>query len=121
MPPRRLTVKVIKNRIPEVSETLRRRAREEQRSCAERIFERARVLVPVRTGALRNSILIETPPAQGVKPEGMRTIIVSAGMFYAPFVEFGTRFMAARPYLRPAAEAERDRYKNLVAQIGNEL
>jgi HK97 gp10 family phage protein len=118
---RALSVRVVTNRIPEVSEKLRRRAREEQQACANRIYERARVLVPVRTGALRASIVIDTPRATGSKPEGERTITVSAGMFYAPFVEFGTRFMSARPYLRPAAEGERDRYTGLVARIGDEL
>jgi hypothetical protein len=84
---RALSVRVVTNRIPEVSEKLRRRAREEQQACANRIYERARVLVPVRTGALRASIVIDTPRATGSKPEGERTITVSAGMFYAPFVE----------------------------------
>ena len=118
---RALSVKVTSNRIGEVSEKLRRRAREEQLACAARILQRAQALVPVRTGALRASIQIETPAATPLGETGMRTINVSAGMPYAPFVEFGTRHMAARPYLRPAAEGERDRYKNAVARIGNEL
>jgi HK97 gp10 family phage protein len=118
---RALSVTVRSNRIAEVSDTLRRRAREEQLACANRILERAQAVVPVRTGALRASIQVAAPSATPTGPAGMRSITVSAGMFYAPFIEFGTRYMAARPYLRPAAEAERDRYTNAVARIGDEL
>lgn len=118
---RALSVTVRSNRIPEVSDTLRRRAREEQLACAERIKQRAQAIVPVRTGALRASIEVATPSATPLGPAGMRIVTVSAGMPYAPYVEFGTRYMAARPYLRPAAEAERDRYTNTVAAIGDEL
>lgn len=32
---------------------------------------------------------------------------VGSAVFYAPFVELGTRYMAARPFLRPALEAAR--------------
>lgn len=118
---RALSVKVRSNRIGEVSDKLRRRAREEQLACASRIVQRAQALVPVRTGALRNSIQVENPRATPLGETGFREIIVSAGMFYAPFIEFGTRFMASRPYLRPAAEGERDRYTGIIARIGNEL
>ena len=62
---------------------------------ADAVVERARARVPVRTGALRASIR---------KAGGGRRWIVTATMAYAAFVEFGTRFMAARPYLRPAIE-----------------
>lgn len=50
---------------------------------------------PVRSGHLRRSIelLIE---------DGGLTSVVKPGMEYAAYVEYGTRFMAAQPYLRPA-------------------
>lgn len=32
---------------------------------------------------------------------------IGSAVFYAPFVELGTRFMAARPFLRPALQAAR--------------
>lgn len=35
---------------------------------------------------------------------------VGTNVFYAPFVEFGTRFMAAQPYLGPALEQARRKY-----------
>lgn len=53
----------------------------------------AKGMAPVRTGELRGSI---TSSASGL------TAIVSAGMHYAPYVEFGTYKMAAQPYMAPA-------------------
>jgi HK97 gp10 family phage protein len=60
------------------------------------VTERAKEIVPVRTGRLRNSIYR--------KKTGFLSWEVGATMFYAGFVEFGTRYMRARPYLRPAVE-----------------
>lgn len=54
---------------------------------------------PVRTGALRRSI--HTVLSNG----GMRAV-VGPSVDYSAYIEFGTRHMAARPYMRPAAEAE---------------
>jgi len=61
-----------------------------------RVTERARELAPVRTGRLRNSIYR--------RKTGFLGWMVGAAVFYAGFVEFGTRKMSARPYLRPAIE-----------------
>lgn len=49
---------------------------------------------PRRTGALARSI---RPAAARTGPQ------VTATVSYAPFVEYGTRHMAARPFLYPAA------------------
>lgn len=54
-------------------------------------------LVPVRTGDLKRSIHIEEHDA------GL-TFIVEAATEYAAYVEWGTRFMEAQPYMRPGAE-----------------
>ena len=56
----------------------------------------AKRLCPVRTGRLRASI------HTGKIEEGV--YYVGTNVYYAPYVEFGTRKMAARPYLRPAAK-----------------
>ncbi len=55
----------------------------------------ARQLVPVRTGHLRSSIYAE------VKEWIVR---IGAEATYAIFVEFGTRYMQARPCLYPAIQ-----------------
>jgi HK97 gp10 family phage protein len=78
----------------------------------------ARSLAPVRTGRLRSSIYWRTYGKYvGEKVE------IGASAPYAGFVEHGTRFMAPRPFLRPAVEramqsfeAEIMRRLNLVAR-----
>lgn len=53
---------------------------------------------PVRTGALRDSI------AHTVDGD---TVRIGSDLDYAGFVEEGTRYMRAEPYLRPALYRER--------------
>lgn len=52
---------------------------------------------PVKTGALQRSI-------NSAFEDGGQTGVVSAYMDYAPYVEFGTRFMDKQPYLQPALD-----------------
>jgi len=63
---------------------------------------RAKRQCPVDTGRLRASIQTSSPFRRG------RRLVVTIGsnVKYAGFVERGTRFMRARPYLRPALEQE---------------
>ena len=56
----------------------------------------AKKICPVRTGRLRASI------HTGKIKDGV--YYVGTNVHYAPYVEFGTRKMAAKPYLRPAAK-----------------
>lgn len=88
----------------------------------------AKALVPVDTGALRNSI---THAVDG------DTVIAGSAILYAPYVELGTgkeyspppewiennaprgagiisRSVKPRPYLRPAVENHLDEYKNVI-------
>jgi len=55
----------------------------------------ARAIVPVRTGFLRSTIYHQ------VDPDGL-TLELGALADYAIYVEMGTRFMSAEPYIRPA-------------------
>lgn len=57
---------------------------------------RAKMEAPVDTGVLRDSIMAEADETFG---------IVFTGIEYAGYVEFGTRKMAANPFMRRAAEA----------------
>lgn len=62
-----------------------------------RVQNEARILCPVDTGRLRSSIqMVEGQDGRGVY------VTVGTNVEYAAFVEFGTRFMAAQPYMRPA-------------------
>jgi HK97 gp10 family phage protein len=65
-----------------------------------RVQNRATQLCPVDTGRLRASIDHE----MGVDAEGAYAL-VGSNVEYAGYVEFGTRFMAPQPYLRPALAA----------------
>lgn len=57
----------------------------------------ARRTVPVRTGALSRSIIVQ------VRRDGAKSVLqVGSALPYALFVETGTSRMAAQPYLRPA-------------------
>lgn len=57
----------------------------------------AKVVVPVDTGTLKNSIGVEVDPDElgGV---------VGPTAHYGGYVEFGTSKMAAQPYMNPAAD-----------------
>lgn len=56
------------------------------------------------TGALRRSIGLE------IKDSGM-TAEVEPTAEYAPYVEFGTRFMNAQPYMKPAFEKQSKQFR----------
>ena len=79
----------------EIDETLQKMTLE--------IEAEAKRLCPVRTGRLRASI------HNGKIRE--RAYFVGTNVEYAPFVEFGTRKMTAKPYLRPAAKKVLNKYK----------
>lgn len=59
---------------------------------------------PVRTGNLRSSIL---DPTRGLNlvSEGVFSGSVGSGVGYGGYVEFGTRYMQAQPYLVPAVDS----------------
>lgn len=62
---------------------------------AEAVKDLAQQLAPVATGALRESIHVETGDTQG-------SYKVVAGVDYAVFQEYGTARMSAQPFLTPA-------------------
>lgn len=63
----------------------------------------AKQLAPVDTGNLRNSITHQQVDGN--------TEIIATNVEYAPFQEFGTRYIKAHPFLRPAAENHGPEYK----------
>lgn len=71
------------------------------------IWALARELCPVRTGFLRSTIYVATMPMR---------LDVGARANYAAYVEFGTRRMAARPYIRPAIEANLANLRRALAE-----
>ena len=65
---------------------------------------KAQQKAPVDTGNLKRSIGL-------VMRDGGLTAEVEPTAEYAPYVEFGTRFMNAQPYLKPAFEEQKEKFK----------
>lgn len=79
------------------------------------IASRARALVPRDSGALHRAIAWEVDDLAGAV--GVDTVDV----FYWVFIEFGTKYKAARPFFRPAAEMESDPFLQRMRAIGDDL
>ena len=68
---------------------------------------------PVDTGAHRAGI--------GMDILGLAHVEVGASSEYAPYLEYGTYKMAARPHVIPAVEAVVEPWQEALAQIGGDL
>jgi HK97 gp10 family phage protein len=84
------------------------------------IAQRARALVPVRTGTLKGAIASAPARKTASGPSG-RVGTTTPDAWYWRFVEFGTVHHGARPFFRPAAEAESDDYVKRIRAIGTQL
>ena len=71
---------------------------------------KAKRMAPVDTGTLKRSIGLEITEA------GM-TAEVEATAEYAPYVEYGTRFMKAQPYIRPSLEEQKKSFENDLSKL----
>lgn len=116
---------LVHNQLPRLHPLLRGRVWMAMDTIAVKIRDTAKELVPVRTGALQGSIHVEVGDpivvrglTKSVAPaNGEMYMTIEAEMFYAPFVEYGTRFMAARPYMTPAVEMHRSELQELARQM----
>ncbi len=86
---------------------------------AKLVAQRATNLAPILTGRLKRSITNSQPRQLG---KASFEIDVGTNVEYAPFQEFGTKFMKAQPYLAPALKASRKDIvriftKNIVAAM----
>lgn len=89
-----------------------RRTNAAVQSTAKAIVKGAQTHVPVDTGHLRGSIKAD-------KLEGDQALVTvdtrdDRHPSYAAYVEYGTRHMAAQPFLIPAAEAEREPFRRKI-------
>ena len=73
----------------------------------------AKQKAPVDTGTLRGSI--------GMDVLGPAHVQVGPGVHYAPFLEYGTSRMSARPFMGPAADAVTPGLTQALDQIGASL
>jgi HK97 gp10 family phage protein len=104
-----LSWRVKANRVSAVSDEVRRELGHSVERAALNVVGRAKVLAPVDTGYLRNSI--------EQQKTGDLEHTVSVGAEYGAYVNFGTRHMAARPFLTQAVEDERPHFIADVASI----
>ena len=74
--------------------------------------QKAQRYAPVDTGNLRRSIQLS------IKDNGM-TAEVTATAEYSAYVEYGTRFMNAQPYVRPAFNEQKDIFINDLNKVVN--
>ena len=95
--------RIVHANVPKILKTVKKRS---EREGAGYGVERAMRYVPVRTGKLRLSIKVYDGDSFGSEVR------------YAGYVENGTRFMRARPYLEPAAK---DVAREMPAIIRREL
>lgn len=70
----------------------------------------AQTVCPRRTGQLANGITLEIL-------DGGLTAEVAPHTNYAGYVEWGTRFMNAQPYVRPAYMRESERFKEDLSKL----
>jgi HK97 gp10 family phage protein len=84
-----------------LEEAIRLHAEQAVQSVSERVLAAAQAIVPVDTGALRDSGYLNA--VEGGDP----SMDVGFSKDYAPFLEFGTHKMQAQPYLRPALDEEK--------------
>lgn len=68
----------------------------------------AKRAAPVDSGRLKASITSRTSADQAV---------IGTNVAYAPYVEYGTRFTRAQPYMRPAVDKNRKSLRSLWVQI----
>lgn len=65
---------------------------------------------PVDTGTLKRSIKLD------IQNGGMRAK-TEATVEYAPYQEYGTRFMNAHPYMKPAFNQQKGKFENDLAKL----
>lgn len=76
------------------------------RATALQVEAQAKLIVPVDTGFLKSSIQTEMT--------GNLTAQITPHAEYAAYVEFGTKNMAAQPYLIPAMEKAKDYFEKWI-------
>lgn len=87
------------------------------RATAARVERDAKILAPVDTGNLRNSI---STTLTGDGRSKVMSAEVGPTASYGRYVELGTSRMAAQPYLFPALDRHEDNFTAAMARIATE-
>lgn len=100
---------VVSTRIPRIVKAMEAKAGAIVAKTALDIQAGAQRRAPVDTGTLRASIQ--------AKRINATTWEVYVGVDYGIYLEFGTRHMAARPYLRPAVAEVADQFRKAMRKV----
>lgn len=92
----------LESRIPALAGAVGGRAKQRVHLVALTALAKAQELVPVDTGALRDSLFV-APTDDGE--------VIGSDLDYALFVELGTVHMAAQPYLTPAMQFAAEQFR----------
>lgn len=76
---------------------------------------KAKETAPVGTGQLKKDVVLRSRRTNN-RHEVRVSVGVKQTSFYGMFQEFGTRFMAARPWLRPAFDSTKDEAHKTIAE-----
>ena len=78
------------------------------------LLKKARSLAPVKTGALRRGIKLRID-LRGKPPAAIINVRIpgkgkkkGGGPYYSPFIELGTKYLDAHPFLRPAFDSTKE-------------
>jgi len=93
---------------------------------ARKIRDEAKNLVPVRTGTLKENIVVSRTVKKGGKRRSLKGSVVigikDEARFYAHLIEFGTSQTSAQPFLRPAFDAKHDEALQVIGKkIGDQV
>lgn len=107
--------------------TVKKKVKKAVSDGADIVRDEAKRLVPVNTGRLRESIIARTakrgisgiviadyPKDAGVRKSKTRKQAAGSQEYYAFAVEYGTRIMAAQPFMRPAMLNKREEVGRLI-------
>ena len=101
------------SRLPQLRAELMRKVEKAMNDAADDIAIEARRRVPVDTGALKDSIAVES--YRGARSGSAKRVV--AGEDYAVYVEYGTRFQAGQPFLTPAFDAVRPKLLRKLSRL----
>ena len=98
------SVKIEFNNFPYMRQAMINEVQKAVKETGEEVINEARRIVPVRTGRLRASLRVGKVEKQLGTDPAYFAVNLSSDAPYWGYVEYGTRHMAARPYIRPAVE-----------------
>ena len=88
------------------------------KSGAQIVLKRAKQIVPVDTGVLKDSLILKKSKIKNAKVKSVYTVSKKSGAKHFAPVELGTSKMKAQPFIRPAFD---ENLKNVASKINEEI